>query len=129
VLATTCTGGGTVVCRTEDGGEVRFPMGAVDAYDQEQADRYVATHDVGPRTGSGLCSFDERWCITEDESSTPPSSECDPNYAGACLNPDSYDYDCEDGSGDGPDYTGRIEIVGDDPHGLDRDGDGVACES
>jgi hypothetical protein len=53
---------------------------------------------------------------------------CDPNYIGACLDPNSYDYDCEGGSGDGPDYTGRVEVVGDDHFDLDRDGDGVACE-
>jgi hypothetical protein len=53
---------------------------------------------------------------------------CDPNYAGACLDPNSPDYDCEGGSGDGPDYTGRVEVVGDDHFDLDRDGDGVACE-
>jgi hypothetical protein len=33
------------------------------------------------------------------------ASECDPNYSG-CLNPNSSDYDCAGGSGDGPDYTG-----------------------
>lgn len=55
--------------------------------------------------------------------------DCDPNYSGACLKPDSPDYDCAGGSGDGPDYTGPVQVVGDDPHGLDRDGDGFACES
>ena len=54
---------------------------------------------------------------------------CDPNYAGACLDPNSSDYDCDGGSGNGPDYTGTVRVVGDDPHGLDRDGDGVACEA
>ncbi len=53
---------------------------------------------------------------------------CDPNYSGACLDPNSADYDCAGGSGDGPDYTGRVEVVGDDHFDLDRDGDGVACE-
>ena len=57
-----------------------------------------------------------------------PEASCDPNYEGACLDPDSPDYDCEGGSGDGPDYTGTVRIVGDDPYDLDRDGDGVACD-
>ena len=57
-----------------------------------------------------------------------PESNCDPNYAGACLKPDVSDYDCEGGTGDGPYYTGRVEVVGDDHYDLDRDGDGVACE-
>jgi hypothetical protein len=53
---------------------------------------------------------------------------CDPNYAGACLDPNSPDYDCEGGSGNGPDYTGPVRVVGNDPHGLDADGDGLGCE-
>lgn len=53
---------------------------------------------------------------------------CDPNYEGACLDPASSDYDCQGGSGDGPDYTGPVRVVGSDPFELDRDGDGAACE-
>jgi hypothetical protein len=53
---------------------------------------------------------------------------CDPNYAGACLDPNSSDYDCDNGEGNGPDYTGPVRVIGSDPHGLDRDGDGSACE-
>src|SRR4051794_9097335 len=56
------------------------------------------------------------------------SAKCDPNYEGACLNPDSPDYDCRGGSGNGPDYTGPVRSVGSDPFDLDRDGDGLACE-
>ena len=56
------------------------------------------------------------------------SGDCDPNYTGACLKPDSPDYDCAGGSGDGPDYTGAVQSVGSDPYDLDRDGDGSACE-
>lgn len=53
---------------------------------------------------------------------------CHSSYEGACLNPNSYDYDCEGGAGDGPDYTGEVSVIGDDPFELDRDGDGSACE-
>jgi len=56
-----------------------------------------------------------------------PVSQCDPSYSG-CLKPDSPDYDCAGGSGDGPDYTGPVRVVGDDPYDLDRDGDGFACD-
>jgi hypothetical protein len=67
----------------------------------------------------------------------PPPSDgggggggCDPNYTGACLDPNASDYDCAGGSGDGPNYVqGPITVVGDDHYGLDSDGDGVACES
>jgi hypothetical protein len=57
-----------------------------------------------------------------------PSSDCDPNYEGECLDPAMSDYDCEDGSGDGPGFIGEVEVVGDDHYGLDRDGDGIACD-
>ena len=54
---------------------------------------------------------------------------CDPNYEGACLDADASDYDCDGGSGNGPKYTGSVRVVGDDPFGLDRDGDGIGCEN
>jgi hypothetical protein len=57
-------------------------------------------------------------------------SKCDPNYQGACLDPNASDYDCAGGSGNGPRYVqGPIRVVGNDHFGLDRDGDGIACES
>jgi hypothetical protein len=54
--------------------------------------------------------------------------ECDPNYSG-CLDPNAVDYDCEGGSGDGPLYTGTVEVLGVDHYGLDEDGDGIGCDS
>lgn len=57
------------------------------------------------------------------------ASACDPNYAGACLDPYASDYDCEGGSGNGPDYTGTVTVVGEDHYGLDADGDGIGCEA
>lgn len=56
------------------------------------------------------------------------SSECDPSYSGACLDPYASDYDCEGGSGDGPSYTGAVAVVGDDHYELDADNDGYGCE-
>jgi hypothetical protein len=55
------------------------------------------------------------------------ASECDPNYSG-CLDPYSPDYDCEGGSGDGPDYTGTVTVLGEDHYGLDANSDGIGCE-
>ncbi len=59
---------------------------------------------------------------------TATASDCDPNYTGACLDPNASDYDCKGGSGDGPEYTGPVTVVGDDHYDLDRDGDGAGCE-
>lgn len=65
---------------------------------------------------------------TQQAAEAPSTSDCDPSYRGACLNPDSADYDCEGGSGNGPDYTGTVQVVGDDHFDLDRDGDGTGCD-
>lgn len=53
--------------------------------------------------------------------------DCDSNYSG-CLDPNASDYDCAGGSGDGPRYTARVEVLGNDHYGLDGEGDGVGCE-
>lgn len=64
------------------------------------------------------------------ETPPPPTPEnCHPSYAGACLDPSSTDYDCAGGEGNGPDYTGRVRVVGPDDYDLDSDGDDIACES
>lgn len=78
---------------------------------------------------SGISGWDPAGMFEEQVSSaTPTTRSCDSNYNGECLDPDAYDYDCAGGSGDGPHYTGPVEVVGSDPYGLDRDGDGYACE-
>jgi hypothetical protein len=119
-----CTSGTTVVCRAGNGAEVRFPMAAIRAYTAENAAHYAATHDTGPSNPA-----DGGSASTSDDGGSGGGSDCDPNYEGQCLDSNSPDYDCEGGSGDGPDYTGPVTVVGDDHFGLDRDGDGSACES
>jgi hypothetical protein len=58
------------------------------------------------------------------------SGDCDRNYEGKCLDPDAEDYDCKGGGGNGPRFvSGPFRVVGDDHFGLDRDGDGEACEA
>jgi len=58
---------------------------------------------------------------------TSSRASCTPGYS-PCLTPAS-DYDCAGGTGDGPEYTGEVQVTGSDPYGLDIDGDGVGCES
>lgn len=48
-------------------------------------------------------------------------SDCDPNYSGTCIPKKSRDLDCAD-------VGKNVKVTGDDPHGLDRDGDGIGCE-
>lgn len=45
---------------------------------------------------------------------------CAPGYS-PCIRPYPPDLDC-------PDIGHPVNVTGNDPHGLDRDGDGIACE-
>lgn len=68
--------------------------------------------------------------VYETPYSTPyatPVQNCHPSYSG-CLNPNASDYDCAGGSGNGPYYTGMVQVYGYDEFDLDRDGDGLGCE-
>ncbi|HEY3003061.1 MAG TPA: G5 domain-containing protein [Kribbellaceae bacterium] len=57
-----------------------------------------------------------------------PAGDCDPNYSG-CV-PVASDVDCAGGSGNGPAYVeGPVEVIGSDIYDLDRDNDGIGCES
>ena len=49
--------------------------------------------------------------------------------AGACVPIDS-DVDCAGGSGNEPSYVSakNFRVIGRDVYGLDRDGNGIACE-
>ncbi|MBD1851013.1 thermonuclease family protein [Cyanobacteria bacterium FACHB-502] len=51
------------------------------------------------------------------------AQNCDPSYPDLCIPPDSPDLDCRDVSERG------FRVVGSDPHRLDRDKDGIGCES
>ena len=53
----------------------------------------------------------------------PPSGSCDPSYPGVCIPPAPPDLDCDEVS-----YR-DFHVLSPDPHGFDRDGDGVGCES
>jgi hypothetical protein len=47
---------------------------------------------------------------------------CNPSYEGACVPDDGYDHDC-------PEVAHQVTIVGPDTDRLDRDGNGLGCES
>lgn len=61
---------------------------------------------------------------TNNEMSVPPPApkqNCNPNYS-PCVPNASYDLDC-------PDIGFQVTVTGVDVYHLDRDGDGVGCES
>jgi hypothetical protein len=130
-FATTCQSDGEqIVCTTSDDGVVKFPQAAVARYSRTQADAYADSHDLGPDPYESL-PLSHTSPASPDSTPSPGAGmagSCDPNYKGECLDPAAFDYDCNGGSGDGPEYAGPVEVIGDDPHGLDADGDGFACE-
>jgi serine/threonine-protein kinase len=76
-----------------------------------------------PMVAYGLTSLGDR-----ADPNAGRSTDCHASYAGACLKPDSLDYDCKGGGGDGPDFIGgAVSVIGPDDFDLDRDGNGVAC--
>lgn len=51
------------------------------------------------------------------------------NVRSASGLPAAGDIDCAGGGGDGPSFViGPVPVAPGDPHGLDRDGDGIGCE-
>ena len=63
---------------------------------------------------------------TTKPATTTSTQGCHPSYV-PCLKIVS-DYDCIGGSGNGPLYTGRVQVIGPDDYDLDRDGDGIGCD-
>jgi hypothetical protein len=96
-----------------------YANGKAAGYEQGSQEGYDAGYDDG--YNDGVNDLD----LTTTPSLATPSSDCDANYSGACVLPyDTYgDVDC-------PDIPETdFDSVGTDPHGLDADGDGIACES
>jgi hypothetical protein len=52
-----------------------------------------------------------------------PGRSCDPAYPDLCIPPPPPDLDCADVNG------GDFTVLPPDPHGFDREGDGVGCET
>lgn len=81
-------------------------------------DRYIAADEA---TANEACAQPESAPTpTAPAESTGPASGCDPGY-NPCVPAYPPDLDCAH-------LGGPIMVTGSDPHGLDRDGDGVACE-
>ena len=63
--------------------------------------------------------------ITTQSNSLLASTDenCDPSYPEVCIAPPPPDLNCDDVP-----YN-NIQVVGSDPHGFDREGDGIGCEN
>ena len=71
-------------------------------------DRYIEADRRSPDVG----------CAPSPKTFVDPPSNCEPGYS-PCVPTYPPDLDCAD--------TGPVSVTGSDPHGLDGDGDGVAC--
>jgi hypothetical protein len=92
-----------------------YRAGRKDGYKVGEKDGYEAGYDDGLLDGS------------YGGGGGGGGGACNPNYSG-CLKANASDYDCVGGSGDGPYYTGTVEVIGYDEYDLDRDGDGIGCD-
>lgn len=64
-------------------------------------------------------------CAVAWTSTTPTLAQgtCDPSYPDVCIAPPLPDLDCSEIPYD------DFRVVGADPHGFDRDKDGIGCET
>jgi micrococcal nuclease len=81
------------------------------------ADRFRRLARAAREQGRGL------WSACPNDGSGPKAlvTTCLTDYVGACVPPPPPDLDCDD-------IGHAIRVVGADPHRLDGDGDGRACE-
>lgn len=126
-----CSEGSTMVrCTTADGAAVKFSLESVGDYSQQAADDFASSHDLGPdpyefnSTSPADPGYDD---YEDPGDNAGESNGCESGYS-PCLESGIGDFDCEGGSGDGPNYTGPVEVTGSDPFDLDRDRDGYGCE-
>ena len=63
------------------------------------------------------------WVMTMQGTSTATGGDCDDSYPGVCIPPYPPDLDCGDIA------ERDFAVQGSDPHGFDREGDGLGCES
>jgi hypothetical protein len=120
---------GTTAITTKGVDGVRTKTYYVTYVDGKETAREVFREEVTKKPVTEVTSIGTREPYVPPVPSPAPQvqqSSCDPNYSG-CV-PIASDVDCAGGSGNGPAYTGMVQVIGSDIYGLDRDGDGWACE-
>lgn len=112
--------GGTYASGHRDG----YNEGYDEGYGHADAGR---PYDNSDNDTPGSAGDDDAGALDGARSTAGESSDggadCHPSYEGACVPSDAGDVNC-------PEVPGTdVRVVGEDVYGLDREGDGVACES
>jgi micrococcal nuclease len=92
---------------------------------------WVATRVKMRKTAGGRVRISKSECHRSRPRPSPSPRPRPRNCQGysPCISPGP-DVDCAGGSGNGPRYVnGPVQVNGSDPYDLDRDGDGVGCDS
>ena len=95
--------------------EVIFP----ELYDDDDDDTIETTQSSTMCSGNAGCTTDSK--VTSSQVST--QSNCNSSYLDVCIPPYPPDLNCGD-----IEYS-NFRVIGNDPHGFDRDNDGIGCES
>jgi micrococcal nuclease len=104
-----------------DGGDRIRSTVRVDAGDRERDNRrYDVDYTAAEFTVTSTCPT---WLMSMQTSEVASSANCDDSYVDVCIPPYPPDLDC------GEIAFRDFEVRGADPHGFDRDNDGVGCES
>jgi len=117
----------SVVTEGVDG--IRTKTYRVTYVDSKETGRELIKNEVTKEPVSEITHVGTREPYVPPASTPAPQaqqSNCDPNYSG-CV-PVASDVDCAGGSGNGPAYTGMVQVIGSDIYDLDRDGNGWGCE-
>lgn len=114
VLSALVSDGSVDVVKTE---EVNIPQKTIEIETKKPVKQNTALET----------KFIEREPVVVPQVKQVETKQCHPSYSG-CLNPSASDYDCAGGSGNGPYYTGPVQVLGSDVFDLDRDNDGLGCE-
>lgn len=95
-----------------------------------RSDSWIVVRARMRKTAGGRVRLSKSECPPPPSRPQPPARPRPRNCQGysPCL-PPGPDVDCAGGSGNGPRYVeGPVRVRGDDPYGLDSDGNGVGCE-
>ena len=113
--------------------------GCPDGYhtvDDDETGRCIPDSDGCPegmifRSDGKTCGSQENVCEDNPELDACAETSCDPSYPDFCIEPNQSDLNCQDDDGilESNEIPHKNFKVGsDDPHGFDKDKDGIGCE-